>query len=677
MKVSCLALIVATLGAAQLAQAGTLVNTESVAGSGNNGASTVGGNTTPSTSACGDTATRISEIQGNGDTSPLNGQPATVEAVVTASFNQSGGLGGFFVESLPADDDGNPATSEGLFIYDTHDSVQIGDRVRVTGKVSEYKGLTELGSIKALQVCAQGLTVAPVDISLPWADAGMPERYESMLVRFNAPLTVSDNYDLERYGSVLVSNGRLFSPTQVADPGADANAVAADNALNQLILDDGSNAQDPDPIVYPAPQLTADNTLRDGARVSNLTGILEYSYGAWRLQPTTTPNFVQDNPRPLTPSLSDDGNLRVASFNVLNYFNGDGQGGGFPTPRGADNANELARQQAKIVSAIQGLHADVVGLMELENDGYGQYSAIATLTRALGGDWTYINPGLSQLGGDAIAVGMIYRADKVTPVGPAVTVSTGAFADLNRQPLAQTFRLNDGGEKLTVIVNHLKSKGCGDAAGADAAQGDGQGCWNPTRTAAASQLVQWLSTNPTGTGVKDQLIVGDLNSYNHEDPLKTLSVSGFTDLSSALHGDAAYSYVYYGQMGSLDHALANPSLRREVVDVTEWHINADEPKALDYNMEYKSAAQQVSLYDPDPYRASDHDPVLVELKLRNPLDFNGDGRVDGRDMNRFVRYFVRHLGRKDSSVYDLDGDGRITFGDLFALVDAVRQQRHG
>ena len=82
-----------------------------------------------------------------------------------------------------------------------------------------------------------------------------------------------------------------------------------------------------------------------------------------------------------------------------------------------------------------------------------------------------------------------------------------------------------------------------------------------------------------------------------------------------LLGAKAYSYVFDGQSGYLDHALASPSLVAQVTGVTEWHINADEPTVLDYNVEFKSAAQVAAYYEADPFRSSDHDPVLVGLSL--------------------------------------------------------------
>jgi len=186
----------------------------------------------------------------------------------------------------------------------------------------------------------------------------------------------------------------------------------------------------------------------------------------------------------------------------------------------------------------------------------------------------------------------------------------------NRPALAQTFAQQTTVEKVTVVVNHLKSKGSPCDALGDPDTGDGQGNCNMTRTHAATALSVWLATDPTGSGDPDILIIGDLNAYAKEDPITILTHAGYTDLFATLVGVAAYSYGFAGQFGYLDYALSSASLTPQVTGVTEWHINADEPPVLDYNTEFKSANQVNTLYAPDPYRASDHDPVLVGLNLQ-------------------------------------------------------------
>lgn len=326
----------------------------------------------------------IHEVQGAGAESPLVNQRVAIEGVVVGDFQNASELKGFYVQQEDATVDGDPATSEGIFVYDggNGSDVKLGDRVRVTGQVREFNGLTELVGPLQVSVLASGVALpTPAGISLPLASADALERYEGMRVQLRQTLTVNEVYNLGRYGEVLLSSGgRQMTPTNVVAPGEQAKAMQARNDLDRILLDDGRSGQNPDPIRYPAPELSAYNSLRVGDRTSAIDGVLDYSAGSYRIQPLQTPTFEAANPRPAQPAV--EGRLRVASFNVLNYFNGDGKGGGFPTSRGANTAEEFQRQKAKIVAAILASKADIVGLMEIENDGYGEFSAIATWSTA-------------------------------------------------------------------------------------------------------------------------------------------------------------------------------------------------------------------------------------------------------------------------------------------------------
>ncbi|RQF58861.1 DNA degradation protein EddB [Pseudomonas aeruginosa] len=569
----------------------------------------------------------IHEVQGAGAESPLVNQRVAIEGVVVGDFQNASELKGFYVQQEDATVDGDPATSEGIFVYDggNGSDVKLGDRVRVTGQVREFNGLTELVGPLQVSVLASGVALpTPAGISLPLASADALERYEGMRVQLRQTLTVNEVYNLGRYGEVLLSSGgRQMTPTNVVAPGEQAKAMQARNDLDRILLDDGRSGQNPDPIRYPAPELSAYNSLRVGDRTSAIDGVLDYSAGSYRIQPLQTPTFEAANPRPAQPAV--EGRLRVASFNVLNYFNGDGKGGGFPTSRGANTAEEFQRQKAKIVAAILASKADIVGLMEIENDGYGEFSAIADLVNGLnaslpqGQRYAFVNPNRAKLGSDEIAVGLIYRGDKVRTYRSAAVLDSSVnpeFDDTrNRPTLAQTFQEINGGERLTIAVNHLKSKG--SACDGDPDTGDGQGNCNLTRARAAQALVDWLAGDPTGANEPDRLIIGDLNSYAKEDPVNVIRSAGYTDLVARQAGAGkGYSYVFSGQSGYLDHALANASLARQVRGAVEWHINADEPRVLDYNVEFKTPRQQDSLYNAEPYRASDHDPVVIGIDLR-------------------------------------------------------------
>ncbi|MBI3899268.1 MAG: ExeM/NucH family extracellular endonuclease [Gammaproteobacteria bacterium] len=566
------------------------------------------------------------DVQGAGAASPMLGQTITLEAIVVGDFQAANELKGFFIQEEDAQADGNVLTSEGLFVYTggAGVNVNVGDLVRVTGTVAEFNGLTELTNVTTTVISSGNPLPTLLTVQLPFAAADALERYEGMRIKLPQTLTVTENYDLGRYGQVwLSSGGRLQQPTNIASPGPAANAQQAANDLNRIVIDDGLSIQNPDPIKYPAPGLTALNTLRVGDTVANLVGVIDDAAGIYRVQLTQALSFVAANARRPAPA-SVGGSLKVASFNVLNYFNGDGHGGGFPTSRGANTSQEFQRQRAKIIAAISAMQVDIVGLMEIENDGYGSTSAIADLVNGLnaaaptGTSYAYINPGVAKIGTDEIAVGLIYRTQTVSASGVAKLLTAAMdprFDDTkNRPTLAQTFVQLSTGGKLTVAVNHLKSKGSACTDVNDPDTGDGQGNCNITRKNAALALVDWLATDPTHSGDPDFLIIGDLNSYAKEDPVSAIKNGGYTDLIDAHIGAASgYSYLFTGQSGYLDHALANKSLAAKVTGITEWHDNCDEPHVLDYNTEFKTANQINLLYNADAYRASDHDPVIIGL----------------------------------------------------------------
>ncbi len=462
-----------------------------------------------------------------------------------------------------------------------------------------------------------------------------------MRVTVPETLTVTGSEALGQYGElVLSSGGRIFTPTHTIDPndivasGTSSSgsgnvpavtAQATANALRRIVLDDGSSRTypDPTPFLSSADPLTA--TRRVGDTLTGFTGILTHGFGAYRLIPTGPVTFVSANPRTPTPPAVG-GTLRVASFNVLNYFLTLGGA----NDRGASNASEFTRQRTKIVAALKAMNADVVGLIEIQNrsdlPNSNRDQALADLVVALnasigmGASYVALPSPSAGTGTDYIRVAFIYRSDRVSPVGASFADTDAVF---QRPPLAQLFRETSSGATFLACINHFKSKGSG--TGADADQNDGQGASNVSRRAQATRLVQFLTSVKTATGENDVLILGDLNAYAEEDPIDVLRAAGYVDLISrfSTSPSARYSFVFENESGYLDHALASPSLVSQVNRAVEWHINADEPAFLDYNLELnpnnpgaglKSSAQQ-AVNVGTPFRSSDHDPVLVGLSL--------------------------------------------------------------
>jgi uncharacterized protein len=571
----------------------------------------------------GGTFTPVYTIQGSGTASPLLGTVLTTEGVVTADYQGINQLNGFYIQDTTGD--ANTNTSDGIFIFNTTFPVSVGDYVRITGTVAEFFNLTEITTVTAVTVLSSGNTVMqPVNVNLPVTAITDLERYEGMLVKFPQTLTATETFTLGRFGEVSLSaGGRIFNPTNFVDPNdnpasgtnssgtSNVAAVTAQQDLNnrsRILLDDASSVQNPPVIPFLNP---ADTTLRIGSTIANLTGILSYDFSKYRLQPTVAPAFNYA-PRPAVPSVGNS-NVKIASFNVLNYFNGDGLGGGFPTSRGADSLSEFIRQRTKIIKAISSLNADAVGLIEIENDGNGAQSAIADLVNGLNatmgaGTYTFVADPVApngNTGTDEIKVAIIYKPSKLTVFGLSKADTDPVH---NRPPLAQTFTVNANGEKFTLIVNHFKSKSCTGATGANADQLDGQGCYNSNRKLQAQALLSFVSGLQTASGDADIISVGDYNAYEEEDPMDILKAGGLTNV---LPG--TYSYVFDGQSGSLDNALVTSSLLAHVSGVGKWHINADEPIAKSYDQQFNPPYA----YSPDAFRSSDHDPVLVGLSLGN------------------------------------------------------------
>ena len=592
---------------------------------------------------CDGPATLIHEVQGSGLISPLVSQTVTIEGVVVGDFQGGDGdisdLGGFHVQEEPSDYDTDDATSEGVFVFvggNEAPDVQVGETVRVRGTVGEFArsgtSQTQLTDLTIL-VCGEGVLPAPVDVTLPVPSRDLLERFEGMLVRFPQALVISEYFNFDRFGEIVLAQplpgeNRLYQPTAVAEPGSTEAAARGEyNELARITLDDGRSSQNTDPARHPNGEVfTLENRFRGGDTVTGTIGVLDHTFGVYRVQPTEGAAYTRVNPR--SEALEDvGGSLKVASFNVLNLFNGDGQGGGFPTARGADDAEEFERQLAKIVAALARLDADIFGLIEIENDPEGEESALDDLVDALNaetgaGAYEYIDTGV--IGTDEIKVAFIYKPATVSPVGDYAVLDASddpRFVDTkNRPALVQTFREEATGGVFTVAVNHFKSKGSSCGEGDDDLE---QGNCNLTRALAAEALVDFLATDPTNSNDPDFLIIGDLNAYDKEDPIDEIregaddasgTADDYTDLELVFGGELAYSYGFDGGFGYLDYALANQALLGQVTGATTWHINADEPDILDYDTTFKEDAQD-RLYEPNPYRSSDHDPVVVGLEL--------------------------------------------------------------
>ena len=614
----------------------------------------------------------IHEIQGSGDASPLVGQTVIIEGIVVGDFQDdvgaNGDLNGFHVQEEDADADGDSLTSEGIFVFNGSNpsvDVAIGDLVRVEGPVSEFNGLTEMSSFSDITVLSSGNPLpAPATPTLPVTSVNDFEAFEGMSVAFAQSLVISEYFNYDRFGQIVLTSERHLQPTAEFEPGSAAAIAAADLITrDRITLDDGLTTQNPQVTRHPnGDPFSLTNRFRGGDTLTNTIGVMDFAFGNYAIQPTGPATYVAANPRPAAP---DDvgGDVTVASFNVLNYYTTIDQSGAqcFPSNtrsdcRGADNAEELKRQRAKIVTAIAAIDADVVGLIEIENNVNDDavIDLVSGLNDAVGaGTYDYVPAGTT--GTDTIKVAFIYKPGTVSLAGAHAILDSAAFLDpantgidRNRAALAQTFTENVTGESFTAVVNHFKSKSgsetdnppdgiCVDGDPGtdtlDCDQGDGQAFFNHTRTLAAQVLSDWLATDPTGSDDPDVLVLGDLNAYDKEDPIDAMTAAGYTDLVFAFQGEDAYSFVFNGQTGYLDYGLANEALLPAVTGTTVWNLNADEPDLLDYDTSFKSDGQDAIFDGTSPFRSSDHDPVIVGLNLANPM---GDKEQKAADLAALV-----------------------------------------
>jgi predicted extracellular nuclease len=649
---------------------------------------------------------KIHEVQGVGPEVAIT-DLVEVEAIVTADFQNANQLSGFFIQEEDSDADANPLSSEGIFIYCDSCPVEVsqGDLVRVQGLPQDFFDMSQIRATfeTDITIVSSGNTLpSPATLSLPVSVSstdiesaqdeidGFYEAVEGMLVEFSGELSAAEYFQLGRFGQVVMAaNGR---PRQFTDTQIPSAAGYIEHQINlaarTIILDDDNSSQNfalnnDVAVFHPQPGLSVDNYFRGGDTIENMTGVLHYAFSEWRVRPAAgfDYRFEASNPRPEAPA-DVGGTLKVASFNVLNYFTTLDEAGNQCGPeasfgcRGADSAEELLRQTQKIVTAICALDADIIGLMELENPVLGaEVTPIEALVDAINGECSeYAAVATGSVGTDAITVGFIYRPDFVSLVGDTAVLDDLSFTDpnntgvpKNRAVIAQGFKDLEKEVSFTVAVNHLKSKGSSCGAGDDDTT-TGQGNCNLTRTLAAQAQAEWLATNPTNIDSDLVLVIGDLNAYRNEDPIVAFENAGYTDVIDQFNGESAYGFLFDGQLGYLDHALANEALLPYITGASDWHINADEINLLDYNdtvrddseASFEAKPSATELFAPDAYRSSDHDPLVIGLDLPRTINAHDliafyfeslrDGSIIGRGNGRFwvwlnSRFFVGNLYR--------------------------------
>ncbi len=579
-----------------------------------------GGTTDPGTDPEPKQAT-IAEVQGTGGASPLNGQIVTVEGVITADY-RTGGYDGIVIQTQGSggETDATPGASDGIFVYNRTAPGSIGDLVTVTGTVDEYFGQTQITDA-TVSVVTPGVGIpalTPLPTSVVGADR---EAFESMLVAPTGTYLVASSHELRNFGSLWLNPEELnVKSTEVVRPGAEADAIAAANRADRIILDDGFSIRATSSAhVNDQPYFTKDTVVRNGDAVDfgDNGFVLQYGFDNWRLQPvkpldSASPeaekvSFVTNNPRPEVPSVG--GDVQVASFNVYNYFTTLDH----EDARGAENDAQFAIQKSKIVEAINGLDAEIVALMEIENSvKFGPDPDVALadlvdgLNAAAGSEvWDFVPtpaPLADAATTDYITNAIIYQKGEVELKGESATISDETVWGNAREPIAQAFDID--GRVVTVVANHFKSK-----SGDGAEPADGQGHFNADRVRQAQSLLGFTETLAEDSGSEDMLLIGDFNAYSQEDPIQVFADAGWVNTVPA-KAKGQYTYTFDGELGSLDHVIASPSLAKSITGAGVWTINS--PEWGDRGYAY--AATEAGT----PYRSSDHDPVVVGVSATEP-----------------------------------------------------------
>ncbi|MEV6596493.1 ExeM/NucH family extracellular endonuclease [Actinoplanes sp. NPDC051346] len=630
----------------------------------------------------------IAALQGtNTDTSPYAGQAVTTEGVVTAAY-PTGGLNGFFLQTGGAGgDDATPGASDAVFVFGTQSAAQVtvGDSVRVTGKVTEFQGLTEI----------TGPVVTKLDTPLPAAQAAalpwtqlttdaQKEAHEGELVAPHGTFTVTDNYDSNFYGSFTLAAGDepLRQPTDAGRAGsAEAQAAVADNAARAITLDDAStlNYSTSANNGRPLPWLTPDNPVSVGSKVTfHQPVVLDYRFSQWNFQPTaqvtgdgkavatfSDTRTANQNPVALP------GNGRLATFNVENYFPMTGEryvAAGLGTctyyndragnhigvntckgtdgsagPRGAADAASFARQQSKIVTGINRLGASIVSLEEVENSvkfGEPRDTALAGLVDALNAAagstvWSYVpSPAADQLPSlnqqDVIRTAFIYKKAEVAPVGPSVVLTTesdpGEPFSIARQPLAQGFKKAGAadGDAFLVVANHWKSK----SPGTPLYPGDEEDKSSPAANQGAF--------NATRVREAEAVITFAAQTA---DTLRTDRIFLLGDFNAYTHEDPMEKLYAagYTDLGSAFDPHDHTYMYNGLAGSLDHILASPAAKAMVTGADiwqinaHEAVAYAYSRYNynatllfngNDPFHASDHNPEIVGLNMPSTPEWN-------------------------------------------------------
>jgi predicted extracellular nuclease len=551
----------------------------------------------------------IPEIQGSGLFTPYDGQTVQTTGIVTADF-QTTRKKGFFLQDLVGD--GDPATSDGIFVYDQWVEVDAGDEIIITGQVSEYYSMTQISGVWGrVTVLSKGNPLpAPIELNdLPnesIAEAiAFWEPLEGMLVSVrNAPVVAATS----GYGEFAML------AKDDAKPGSGFYPQTQQILLRSL----GANNVDynPERILVDDESLDDAIVVMPGDRVRSLVGTVDYTFGMYKLQPASFDVKTHNLPNlPASTRSGQPGDTVITTFNIENLFDlvdnpNKEDEDSTPTP------TELETKLTKLTLAIQvELELpEIIVVQEVENTAILQEL----------GDWVNAAAGTNYMAvsfetSDArgIEVGFLWDDSRVDLLdayqmsGPDVEAAFGPSSPSpGREPLVGVFEIE--GREVTILGNHFKSK-----SGDDPLFGVN---WPPIRVTEVQRKMQARVVRDFVNGILDVnpnalvMVTGDLNDFQFGEPGEGADhpiaivegIEGGVPLTNLLNlekDDERYTYVYDGNSQVLDHMLVSPALLDLFAAVDVLHFNASYPDAL---------GEEAST----PLRVSDHDPLEGRFKFR-------------------------------------------------------------
>ncbi len=504
-----------------------------------------------------------------------------IRGLVSGVVQDKGQLGGFYIQ------DARYFYKKSVFV-NSLEQVSVGDEVLLNAIIIEKNNETQLDNVELLKILSHNRFINVEQISLPISDEQW-EELEGCLVEINDNLQISDSYQFNKYGQLLLSNGELIQETELFDAQDDSLEIIEltfQQELNSIYIDDLSDLKFPkiDSLYIDPFKVVV------GAKCSKIKGFVSQYNKTYKVRLVNDLTVEQSVP----PNLIDlDTDLKIMNFNLYNLFNGNGKKEGFPTSRGAKSYDAYQLQLKKLASAIYAVDPDILAMMELENDGEDEFSSIQQFCDYLNkhGDRQYeIAHTHGVIGDYPIKTGIIYDPSVVETKYKAQYHNHPNFS---RPSLSQRFMYNDSLE-FVLFANHFKSKGSRNAKGLDLDQKDGQASYNYKRTLQAKTLLDIIDSLYFDENI---IVLGDFNAYSQEDPIQALQSTNLNRLETVNH-----SYVYKGKNGSLDHIFVSDNFKDHIDQVQTWNINSIYPSWINYSY---------NLADSSHFRSSDHNPMIL------------------------------------------------------------------